>query len=159
MKSHRVHAKLPIQHLPLDYWGKLYFFSRHARALPAATRPLDPLEINTWMATFGTLLALTISVLMIYRLFKPYAELTLGRREMWSAMKVITRSLKAGNAIWLLAEFLGFIFIFLYGIDLRTALISQRFEKTVDSWEDIDLFLSDINGLFSDGRHLHPTNK
>ena len=154
MKSAWVNVKLPIQHLPLDYWGTLHFFSRHPRALPKATRPLDPLEKNTWIATFGTLLALTLSILTIYRLFKPYAELTRHRREMWSAVKVITRSLKAGNAIWLLTEFLAFIFIFLYGIDLRTALISQKFEKTVDSWEDIDLFLSNIRGLLSDGACL-----
>ena len=48
--------------------------------------------------------------------------------------------------------FLGsFIFINIYNVNLRSALIAQKFLQPANSWQDVDIFKT---GIFYDYRYI-----
>lgn len=125
--------KIPVTRLAAVKRSGIHLIARYPKALPAPVRPFEPLDLYSWLAT-GILCC--IILLSIY-----------GSRKLGASLE----KSKFDERMWVLLSVLSFCWYNLYGIDLRTSLISQDFEKSIDTWDDLDFFSVQLASLISHG--------
>ena len=123
--------------------------SRHPKSFAAKLKPFDSLSGSIWSVILSIYAAIVLSVVVVLRGLKEFSpEYESSKALVRSAIEAMMDPAQlywqkiaiSGAAFQLLITFNLWTFNILYGINLRSALIGQNFEREVNSWDDIEFF-------------------